>query len=60
MVLGLFLLGLALGEAFIRTRQVYLSIGLHAGLVIGAKCWAQLWQARRQSRDGSPVPVRFH
>jgi membrane protease YdiL (CAAX protease family) len=40
MALGLFLLGLVLGEAFIRTRRVYLAIGIHAGVVIGAKCWS--------------------
>jgi len=39
MLLGLFLLGLVLGEAFILTGRVYLSIGLHAGFVLGAKCW---------------------
>ena len=39
MVLGLFLLGLVLGEAFILTGRVYLSIGLHAGFILGAKCW---------------------
>ncbi|HZO82565.1 MAG TPA: CPBP family glutamic-type intramembrane protease [Candidatus Binataceae bacterium] len=36
---GLFLLGLVLGEAFLLTGTVYLSMGLHAGLVIGAKLW---------------------
>jgi membrane protease YdiL (CAAX protease family) len=39
MVFGLFLLGLVLGEAFILTGRVYLSIGLHAGFILGAKCW---------------------
>lgn len=38
-LLGLFLLGLALGAAFLATRRVYFSIGLHAGLVLGAKLW---------------------
>ena len=38
-VLGLFLLGLVLGEAFLVTGKVYFSAGLHAGLVIGVKLW---------------------
>jgi membrane protease YdiL (CAAX protease family) len=38
-LVGLFLLGLVLGEAFILTRRVYCSLGLHAGLVLGAKTW---------------------
>jgi membrane protease YdiL (CAAX protease family) len=36
---GLFLLGLVLGEAFLVTGNVYFSVGLHAGLVIGVKLW---------------------
>ncbi len=40
MVFGLFLLGLVLGEAFILTGRVYLSIGLHVGFILGAKCWS--------------------
>jgi membrane protease YdiL (CAAX protease family) len=36
---GLFLLGLVLGEAFILTRRVYCSLGLHVGIVLGAKTW---------------------
>src|SRR6202521_758962 len=38
-VVGLFLLGLVLGEAFLVTGNVYFSAGLHGGLVIGAKLW---------------------
>lgn len=38
-LLGLFLLGLVLGEAFLLTGAVYFSAGLHAGLVLGAKLW---------------------
>jgi membrane protease YdiL (CAAX protease family) len=38
-LVGLFLLGLALGEAFLVTGNVYFSMGLHAGLVVGAKLW---------------------
>jgi membrane protease YdiL (CAAX protease family) len=40
-LLGLFLLGLVLGEAFILTRRVYCSLGLHVGLVLGAKAWGR-------------------
>jgi membrane protease YdiL (CAAX protease family) len=36
---GLFLLGLLLGRGFFATAGVYLSIGLHAGFVLGAKLW---------------------
>jgi membrane protease YdiL (CAAX protease family) len=45
-LLGLLLLGLLLGRAFLTTASVYLSIGLHAGFVIGAKSW----------RLAAPVP----
>ena len=38
-LVGLFLLGLVLGEAFLATGRVYFSMGLHAGLVIGSKLW---------------------
>ncbi len=38
-LLGLFLLGLVLGEAFVLTRRVYCSLGLHVGFVLGAKAW---------------------
>ena len=38
-LLGLFLLGLVLGEAFLLTRRVYCSLGLHVGFVLGAKTW---------------------
>jgi membrane protease YdiL (CAAX protease family) len=34
---GLFLLGIVLSYAFIRTGSLYLSIGLHAGWVFGIK-----------------------
>lgn len=36
-LLGLFLLGLVLSYAFLRTGSLYLSIGLHAGWVFGIK-----------------------
>lgn len=38
-LLGLFLLGLVLGEAFVVTRRAYCSLGLHVGFVLGAKTW---------------------
>ncbi len=38
-LIGLFLLGLVLGEAFLLAGTVYFSIGLHAGFVLGAKSW---------------------
>jgi membrane protease YdiL (CAAX protease family) len=40
-LLGLFLLGLVLGQAFVLTRRVYCSLGLHVGLVLGAKAWGR-------------------
>jgi membrane protease YdiL (CAAX protease family) len=39
LLLGLFLLGLVLGEAFLLTRRAYTSLGVHAGFVLGAKTW---------------------
>ena len=39
MLIGLFLLGMVLGKAFLLTGTVWFSVGLHAGLVIGAKIW---------------------
>jgi membrane protease YdiL (CAAX protease family) len=45
-IVGLFLLGLVLGEAFILTRTVYLSAGLHAGFVLGSKLWPKLIENR--------------
>lgn len=41
-LVGLFLLGLVLGVAYIRSETVYLPIGLHAGFVVGAKTWPAL------------------
>lgn len=35
---GLFLVGAVLGYAFVRTRRLYVSIGLHAGWVFVLKC----------------------
>jgi hypothetical protein len=41
-LIGLFLLGVVLAEAFILTGTVWFSVGLHAGFVIGAKLWPKL------------------
>ena len=41
-LIGLFLLGLVLGEAYILTDSVYFSIGLHGGFVLGAKLWPKI------------------
>jgi hypothetical protein len=41
-LIGLFLLGIVLGEAYLLTGSVYFSIGLHCGFVIGAKLWAKI------------------
>ena len=41
-LIGLFLLGLVLGKAFLVTKSVYFSMGLHAGFVLGAKLWPKL------------------
>ena len=60
-LLGLFLLGVVLGEAFLLSRTVYFSIGMHAGFVMGAKSWPAIadsgmrvprWLAGRR-----PVPL---
>lgn len=50
MMVGLFLLGLMLGAAFLRTSRIWLSAGMHAALVIGAKTWPVIAQG------GSPLP----
>jgi membrane protease YdiL (CAAX protease family) len=41
-LIGLFLLGLVLGEAYILTGSVYFSIGLHSGFVMGSKLWPKV------------------
>jgi membrane protease YdiL (CAAX protease family) len=41
-LIGLFLLGVVLGEAYILTGSVYFSIGLHCGFVLGAKLWPKI------------------
>jgi uncharacterized protein len=42
---GLFLLGIVLGEAFLETGTAYFPIGLHAGFVLGAKLWPRMTSA---------------
>jgi len=41
-LIGLFLLGIVLGEAYILTGSLYFSIGLHCGFVLGAKMWPKI------------------
>jgi membrane protease YdiL (CAAX protease family) len=41
-LIGLFLLGIVLGEAYVLTGSVYFSIGLHCGFVLGAKLWPKV------------------
>ncbi len=41
-LIGLFLLGIVLGEAYILTGSVYFAIGLHSGFVLGAKLWPKI------------------
>jgi membrane protease YdiL (CAAX protease family) len=41
-LIGLFLLGIVLGEAYLFTGSVYFSIGLHCGFVFGAKLWPKI------------------
>jgi membrane protease YdiL (CAAX protease family) len=49
-IIGLFILGLVLGEAFMLTGRVWFSFGMHAGFVLGAKTWPLM------ARSGAPVP----
>ena len=58
-LIGLFLLGIVLGQAFILTGRVYFSIGLHAGFVIGAKTWpiVVLHPPPRWLAGPGPVPL---
>jgi len=57
---GLFLLGMVLGEAFLITGTVWFSIGLHAGFVLGAKTWTGVAHGVPVSRwiaGPGPVPL---
>jgi CAAX protease family protein len=60
-LLGLFLLGMVLGEAFILTRTVWFSVGMHAGFVLGAKTWPLIANGgkpvSRWIAGGGPVPL---
>ncbi len=60
-LIGLFLLGIVLGEAFLLTGTVYFSIGLHAGFVLGAKLWPKLVPGRAALpwwiAGAGPVPL---
>lgn len=60
-LIGLFLLGLVLGEAFIVTGTVWFSIGLHAGFVVGAKTWPLVAHSNapisRWLAGSGPVPL---
>jgi membrane protease YdiL (CAAX protease family) len=47
-LVGLFLLGVVLAEAFILTGTVWFSVGLHTGFVIGAKLWPKVMVTRRR------------
>jgi CAAX prenyl protease-like protein len=40
-IIGLFLIGLVLGEGFNLTGTVYFSIGMHAGLIVGLRSWRE-------------------
>ncbi len=50
-LIGLFLLGLVLGEAFLLTGTVYFALGMHAGFVVGAKSW------RYVAAAGGSLPI---
>ncbi len=41
-LIGLFLIGMVLGEAFVLTGTVYFSMGMHAGLIMGLKSWSAI------------------
>jgi uncharacterized protein len=60
-LVGLFLLGMVLGEAFIATGTVWFSIGLHAGFVLGAKTWPLIGHSgvpiSRWIASAGPVPL---
>lgn len=61
MVFGLFLLGIVLGEAFVLTGRIWVSAGMHAGIVIGAKAWPMIAHAGarppRWIAGPGPVPL---
>jgi membrane protease YdiL (CAAX protease family) len=57
MMLGLFLLGLVLGEAFLLTRRIYCSFGMHVGFVLGAKTWRRVASGAIPRWLAGPGPV---
>ncbi len=50
-LIGLFLIGLILGEGFALTGTVYYSLGIHAGLIVGLRSW----RATVTDRDALPA-----
>lgn len=48
---GLFLMGMVLSYAFLRTGSLYLSIGLHAGWIFGRKTLGLFGDYRREGLD---------
>jgi membrane protease YdiL (CAAX protease family) len=60
MVIGLFLLGMVLGAAFLLTGRVWFSVGMHAGFVLGAKTWPMMAHGAALPRwlaGPGPVPL---
>lgn len=59
-ILGLFLLGIALGEAFLLTGNIWMGVGMHAGFVLGAKSWGAFVNGAKPPRwiaGPGPVPL---
>ena len=59
-ILGLFLLGVALGEAFLLTGNLWMGAGMHAGFVLGAKSWGAFMSGAKAPRwlaGAGPVPL---
>jgi uncharacterized protein len=60
-LIGLFLLGMVLGEAFLLSGTVWFSVGLHAGFVLGAKTWPLIADGgapvSRWIAGAGPVPL---
>ncbi|MGH7947990.1 MAG: lysostaphin resistance A-like protein [Candidatus Binataceae bacterium] len=45
--IGLFILGLVLGRAYQLTGNLYFSMGLHAGIIVGLRVWSKcVWRAK--------------
>lgn len=59
-LLGLFLLGIALGETCLLTGNVWMAVGMHAGFVLGAKSWGVFINGAAPPRwiaGPGPVPL---